>query len=399
MSMKKVKLGDTKIEIIDGDRGKNYPSKSDFSTKGFCVFLDASNVTKNGFYFENPLYISKEKSDLMRNGKLKNDDIVITTRGTVGNIAHFDEHINFKNIRINSGMLIIRNSREFNTKYLYYLLKSDIVAEQIRQKTTGSSQPQITVGILKDLDLLIPPLLTQTAIASVLSSIDNKIELNNKINNELENIAKTIYEYWFVQNADRKWKKEKLVNISELVQAGGTPSRKEKSYFQGDINWFTTGELNDTFTLSSIEKISKEAIEQSSAKLFPKGSVLIAIYASPTAGKLGILSEVGTFNQAIAGIVPKGEFSTEYIYMTLLIERYKLLSLASGTAQKNLSTQIVKDFEITIPPTPILQKFNKTVSPIFSAILKNLQESANLAQLRDFLLPLLMNGQVGINKC
>jgi len=369
MKMNKVKLGD-RLEFL----------------YGFSVRVNNENEGKY------PVYGSNGITGFIDNYKINGPGIIIGRKGSVGKVSFSKD--NFTPTDTAYYVQIINETKDDLKFWFYYLPLLGL-----EKLNTHSSVPGLSREIAYLLDVNPPNLPTQTAIARVLSSLDDKIELNNRINKELESMAKMIYEYWFVQNADRKWKKEKLVNISELVQAGGTPSRKEKSYFQGDINWFTTGELNDTFTLSSIEKISKEAIEQSSAKLFPKGSVLIAIYASPTAGKLGILSEVGTFNQAIAGIVPKGEFSTEYIYMTLLIERYKLLSLASGTAQKNLSTQIVKDFEITIPPTPILQKFNKTVSPIFSAILKNLQESANLAQLRDFLLPLLMNGQVGINKC
>ena len=102
------KLKNFDIEIIDGDRGKNYPKKEEFSNKGECVFLNAKNVTKKGFSFSEVQFISKEKDDLLRKGKLVRGDIVLTTRGTIGNIALYDDVIPYNNMRINSGMVIYR---------------------------------------------------------------------------------------------------------------------------------------------------------------------------------------------------------------------------------------------------------------------------------------------------
>jgi len=378
--MNKVKLGDTEIEIIDGDRGKNYPSKSDFSTKGFCIFLDASNVTKNGFQLENPLYISKEKSDLMRNGKLKKDDIVITTRGTVGNIAHYNENINFENIRINSGMLIIRNSKEFNTKYLYYLLKSDIVAEQIRQKTTGSSQPQITVGILKDLDLLVPSLPTQTAIAHVLSSIDEKIELNNKINKELENLAKMIYEYWFVQNVDKRWERKRIGELLRKYTDNSSHIDAKNIYKIGKYPVVTqdVGDLIKGYTNEENPIIELPAI------IFGDHSCTLRYIDFPF------------FRGADGTQLLYFENKEITTYAFYCIE--KIIPFLPNFGKYERHFKYLKDFEINVPTIEILQNFYKIISPIFCTITGNRQENTTLAQLRDFLLPLLMNGQVRVKK-
>jgi len=403
--MNRVKLGDTKIEIIDGDRSKNYPSKSDFLKNGFCIFLDASNVTKSGFNLENPLFISKEKSDLMRNGKLKKDDIVITTRGTVGNLAHYDEdvNLNYKNIRINSGMLIIRNPKDFNTKYLYYLFKSDIIAEQIRQKTTGSSQPQITVGILNELILLIPPLPTQTAIARVLSSFDDKIELNNKINNELENLAKTIYEYWFVQNANNKWEKKRLGEIGVNVIRGVTYNKNDikTANDKNVVGILRATNINgNIIDLDNLVYVDKFLIsENQKLQLF---DILITMSSGSKehVGKNGLFC-FDNVNVAFGAFCSKIDVEEEYkfyIYEHFQSEKFKnhVKSCCLGTNINNLNNEIIKDISITIPPTPILQKFNKNILPIFSIIIKNRQENLCLTQLRDFLLPLLMNGQVTV---
>jgi type I restriction enzyme S subunit len=195
----------------------------------------------------------------------------------------------------------------------------------------------------------------------------------------------------------RGWKVKKLSEACSRIQSGGTPSTKNEAFYEGDIKWFSTKELDDSFVLDSEKHISQDALGNSSAKLFPKDSVLIAIYASPTAGRLGILSEEGAINQAISGIEPKDNFSTEYIFMTLLATRQRLLALASGTSQQNLSNQIIRDYQIVVPPNDVLRGFNDYIKPLFAQIRIDQQENRQLAKLRDWLLPMLMNGQISVN--
>jgi type I restriction enzyme S subunit len=394
----KVKLGDiADVKLSNVDK-KTKPDEREIK---LCNYTDVYKNWSIKNYMDDNFMVATCNENEFEKFILKKGQVAITkdseTPDDIGVSTYIAE--DFENVVLGYHLALIAPfADKLDGQFLNYYFHTKHLQKYFENNAGGSGQRySLSIDTIKEIPLFLPSLKTQTAIARILSSFDDKIELNNKINKELENLAKTIYEYWFVQNAEEKWEKDKLENICERIQAGGTPSRKEKSYFQGDISKYTTGELGDTITLQSVEKISEQAIEQSQAKIFPKGSILIAIYASPTAGKLGILSEDGTFNQAIAGIVPKGSFSTEYIFMTLLSERPKLLSLASGTAQKNLSNQIIKDFEIAIPPSELLKKFNKTVSPLFSAIIKNRQESDTLAHLRDFLLPMLMNGQVKVN--
>ncbi|MFM6077695.1 MAG: restriction endonuclease subunit S, partial [Dolichospermum sp.] len=188
------------IEIIDGDRGTNYPTKEEFQNYGYCLFLNTGNVTKNGFDFNSTDFISQEKDNQLRKGKAKLKDIILTTRGTVGNVAYFNESIPYKNIRINSGMVILRaDESKIYPYYLYLYLRSSIFKKQILKNTSGSAQPQLPIGNLHNVIISYPEISIQKKIAAVLSSLDDKIELNNRINSELENLAKTIYDYWFVQ--------------------------------------------------------------------------------------------------------------------------------------------------------------------------------------------------------
>lgn len=151
-------LGDKRLlEIIDGDRGANYPKASDFREKGDCLFLSTKNVRPDGFDFDSTVFVTAEKDRQLRKGKLRRDDVVMTTRGTIGNIGIYSEDVPFDNIRINSGMLVFRaNKREILPCFLFELLRCDIVKEQIRKKTTGAAQSQLPIKTLVSFEIPVP---------------------------------------------------------------------------------------------------------------------------------------------------------------------------------------------------------------------------------------------------
>ena len=159
-------------EIIDGDRGKNYPKAEEFSDEGYCLFLSAKNVTKDGFLFEQMQCISEEKDNLLRKGKLCRGDIVITTRGTIGNIAFYDDDIPYDNVRINSGMVIIRQKEvSFNQIFFLNAFKNKI--DEIKEtNVTGAAQPQLPIHIMSKIKLLNPPIELQNEFADFVKLID-----------------------------------------------------------------------------------------------------------------------------------------------------------------------------------------------------------------------------------
>jgi type I restriction enzyme S subunit len=152
------KLGDKSLlEIIDGDRGVNYPKASDFHDEGHCLFLNTKNVRPDGFDFESTMFITTEKDGQLRKGKLKRNDVVLTTRGTIGNIGLYSDDVPFDNIRINSGMLIFRpNKGALLPTFLFELLRSEIVKDQIRKQTTGAAQPQLPIKTLVNFTIPVP---------------------------------------------------------------------------------------------------------------------------------------------------------------------------------------------------------------------------------------------------
>lgn len=167
-------LKDTDIQIIDGDRGENYPKKEEFTAEGYCLFLNAKNVTKNGFVFEELQFISKERDSLLRKGRLDKDDIVLTTRGTIGNIAYFDESVPYEHLRINSGMVILRGGVDFFKPFVCWLFRTGYITSQISDISTGSAQPQLPIKIMKELRLPIPNISEQEEIVRILGKLLEK---------------------------------------------------------------------------------------------------------------------------------------------------------------------------------------------------------------------------------
>ena len=213
----KYTIGDL-AEIIDGDRGKNYPQQHEFSDEGYCLFLNTGNVTKEGFSFNSNQYITKAKSDLLRKGKLQRRDIVYTTRGTVGNAAFYSDDIPYEHIRINSGMIIIRPKEELVcTEFLYQILKSEYYRPYFRRYCTGSAQPQLPIKNFITIELDIPDLQSQRHIADILSTYDALIENNQKQIKLLEEAAQRLYKEWFV---DLRFPGHENVKIVDGVPEG-----------------------------------------------------------------------------------------------------------------------------------------------------------------------------------
>lgn len=148
---------DDLMRIIDGDRGANYPKKSDFKEDSYCLFLNTKNVRPDGFNFDNTMFITQEIDNALRKGKLMRRDVVLTTRGTIGNIALYDDSVEYERIRINSGMLLFRpNEKVILSEYLFEVLRSGIMKSQIERFVSGAAQPQLPINTLVNFSIPVP---------------------------------------------------------------------------------------------------------------------------------------------------------------------------------------------------------------------------------------------------
>ena len=186
------------FEIIDGDRGKNYPSGSDFSDEGHCLFLSATNVTEEGLKFDETEFITQEKDKELRKGKLKRGDIIMTTRGTVGNFGLYNEHVDYDNIRINSGMVILRPKENVaSTKYYYHFFRSGIFQKQINATSYGTAQPQTSVTDLKKMGVLDPGDEEKKEIAEIIENIVSEIQIQKEYRGQLAKIKQGLQQDLF----------------------------------------------------------------------------------------------------------------------------------------------------------------------------------------------------------
>ena len=173
------KFGELPVDIIDGDRGINYPKSTDFFTTGYCLFLNAGNVTKDGVDLTDCSFITKEKDEKLRSGKLKRNDIVLTTRGSVGNIMFYHDLIEFENIRINSGMVIFRTkSPDLPSVFLYTLMKTKYFSDLIQEHISGSAQPQLPIRDIRNIKLIVPPISQIKDFTIIAENMYNKTKSN-----------------------------------------------------------------------------------------------------------------------------------------------------------------------------------------------------------------------------
>ncbi|HEM6115679.1 restriction endonuclease subunit S [Streptococcus pluranimalium] len=187
-------------DIIDGDRGKNYPTEADFATIGHTLFLSANNITKVGLEFINCQFISQEKSNNMGKGQVLLDDIVLTSRGSIGHLAYFSQEVFdlFSSIRINSGMLIIRRKNDLNSKYLITSLNSPSGNKQLNKLSFGSAQPQLTKRGVESINIFVPNLDEQYAIGTFFANIDDLIASQQAKIAELETLKKKLLQDMFL---------------------------------------------------------------------------------------------------------------------------------------------------------------------------------------------------------
>jgi type I restriction enzyme M protein len=186
------------FEIIDGDRGTNYPKKEDFTPSGYCLFLNTKNVRSDGFNFSDTEFIPKAKDEALRKGKLQRGDVVLTTRGTIGNTGLYDDSVEFDHIRINSGMLIFRpDQHKLSSAYLFHFFQSQTFSSQRDAIVSGSAQPQLPIRNLNEAKLPLPPLATQRAIVAEIEAEQALVAANRELITRLEQkIQATLARIW-----------------------------------------------------------------------------------------------------------------------------------------------------------------------------------------------------------
>lgn len=394
-------LCDVDIEVIDGDRGKNYPHQDELFDSGYCLFLSAKNVTQNGFLFGDNQFITQEKDELLNNGNLIRGDIVITTRGTVGNVAIYSDDVPFDNIRINSGMLIIRCGNNIDNYFLYQVLRSKWFYNQIISIQSGSAQPQLPKSHFLKMTIPMPDMETQRKIAVVLSRLGDKISVNTAINENLEQQAQALFKSWFLDYdpwdgfVPDSWNDGKLGDFAE-IKRGGSPRPIQEYLSDSGLRWLKISDVTSLQTPFIID-IKDHIIEAGLRKtVFLKaGSLVLSNSATPGVPK--ILDVDSCIHDGWL-YFPESKFSKEYLYLYFKYIRQQLVNLSNGSVFNNLKTDILKGYPTILPDKDTLRRFDDIVVPMFLQMQNLTRESHKLADMRNALLPKLMNGEIDVSE-
>ena len=320
-----------------------------------------------------------------------------------------------------SDVLVFRAKEGHSPSFLYAVLLQDSFFDYVMQGAKGSKMPR---GDKEQILRYEMPTLScsEESIGTFFLNLDQKIRLNEQINQNLTAMAKQLYDYWFVQfdfpNEEGKpykssggemvWNKKlkreipKGWNISLIkdfatTYSGGTPKSTNIEYYNnGEIAWINSGELNSPIITKTTNYITKCGLENSSAKLYPSNSILVAMYGA-TAGKVSLLTFEACSNQAVCGIIPTIENMLYYVYFHISSLYSHFITLSTGSARDNISQNTIKNILLPIPTRNILKLFDEKIGSIYQMIVNNYQQIDSLAMQRDELLPLLMNGQVSVN--
>ena len=385
------------LEIEDGDRGKNYPNKSQLLREGYCPFLNNKNVAGDKLNFEETDFITKEKDQLLRKGKAYRGDIILTTRGSVGNVALFDETIGYEFIRINSGMVIIRNNDLFDLKFLYQQLKSPYMKTQYKNMSTGSAQPQLPIRDIRKLELLLPPLQEQKSIAHILSTLDDKIDVNKQINKTLENMAQAIFKQWFL---DFEFPNE---DGEPYKSSGGEMIESDHGLIP---KGWEVGKFIDLIEITSGNRPGKRsdlAMEDCKYPLVGASSIMGYTDDFNFEEKILVIGRVGThgvvqrFNNKVWAsdntLVIKSD-NYEFAYQILNQIDYKAIN--RGSTQPLITQTDIKNYTLIIPTEGYLNKFELLVGSLFEIHSNHCIENSKLTEIRDSLLPKLMSGEIRV---
>jgi type I restriction enzyme S subunit len=409
-------LGDLAESITVGYVG---PMASEYVDKGI-PFLRSLNIRPFFFDSSNLKFITSTFHNKIKKSTLTPGDVAVVRTGSPGASCVIPDFLKEANC---SDLVIIRCGEKLDPHFVSYYINS-ITHSQIKGQLVGAIQKHFNIGAAKEIAFPDIDKSTQSKIAAVLSTLDAKIDCNNRINAELESMAKMLYDYWFVQfdfpDADGKpykssggkmsynailkreipegWMDGTLNDLGQIV-GGSTPSTKNSGNFATNgTPWITPNDLSDNqgkkFISRGAQDVSDEGIKDASLKKYPVGTVLLSSRAP--IGYMAIARTELTTNQGFKSFIPCSGYSSAFIYYTVMNSLKVITQYASGSTFKEVSGAVLKTVKITRPELSAVENFTTRVEPLFRRQDLLEQENQQLTQLRDWLLPMMMNGQVRV---
>ena len=380
---KEYKLGEV-IQLIGGGTPKTsvpeywdgdipWLSVSDFNNGEKYVYNAEKQITQLGLDHSSTKILHK-------------DDIIISARGTVGVVAMIGRDMAF-----NQSCYGIRNKDVIDKHFLYYLIINSI--NSLKQNAYGGVFDTITRETFDLIDVSLPSLDEQRCIASILTSLDDKIDLLRRENATLEAMAETLFRQWFVVEAKEEWEEGKLGDWV-VIKRGGSPRPINDYIAPSGYRWLKISDvtnLNSPYIFQTKEYIKESGLQKT--VYLRKGSLVLSNSATPGIPK--ILCVDSCIHDGWL-YFPKSSFSKIYLYLLFKYIREDLVNLGNGSIFTNLKTEILKDYKVVKPDAKTLENFDHHVQPIFDKLYSNDIQIQTLIQTRDGLLPRLMGGEIKI---
>lgn len=405
----KIKLKEYIDQYGDGIHGTPKYDKN-----GEYYFINGNNLDNGKIIInEDTLKISKEEYNRIRR-PLNSNTLLLSINGSLGKIAIYDN----EKVALGKSACYLNVNKNKNKYFVKYVLSTKEFQKYMMLVAHGSTIKNLAPSQVVDYEFDEPKNINK--IASILKSIDDKIENNNKIIKDLEQMAKIMYNYWFMQyefpneygkiyktsggnvvwNEELKkyipegWEYKKISEIEGNIVTGKTPSTKDEENFNGDIPFITIDDIRHGLYISNtVRTLSEKGANLQIKKYIPKDSICVTCIA--TVGLVGITTKDSQTNQQINSIVCENK--NNLYYLVNAIKDYFVYSSGakSGNIFDNMNKEDFASIKLIYPTEKVLKKFNEKVEPIYSKIKKCTIENEELTKLRDYLLPLLMNGQVG----
>ena len=377
-----------------------------------CSFVDESIASEAGEF------------------QLTTGDILVAMTGYIGDVARVRKTDLPCVLNQRVGKFSVRDAKRLDADFLYTFLAWAETRQTIEGLGYGSAQPNVSPSLIHKVEMPLPPLAEQKAIAAVLGELDDKIELNRRMNATLEAMARALFQSWFVDFDPVRAKLDgrkpigldpataalfpdsfqesslgpiphgwEVCPLSEKIQllSGGTPKTSEPTYWDGDIPWYSVRDApseTDVWVIRTDKHVTKLGIANSAAQIFPEKTTIIS--ARGTVGKLALTAVPMAMNQSCYGVRGVTGYGDYFTYYSLREATAQLQQRTHGTVFDTITTETFKTLDCIFPTPKITAAFDKLVEPLLGQIRANLHQSRTLATLRDTLLPKLLSGELSV---
>ena len=382
----------------DGNHGEIHPKGSDFLPEGI-PFIMATDIKNGQIDFVNCKRISKQQANNLRKGFAIEGDVLLTHKASLGRTTIVPK-LTSDYIMLTPQVTYyrIKDPKRLSNSFLYHYFNSKNF-QTVLDIFGGGGSTRAYIGITEQLNLPIScpdDLPTQTRIANILSSLDDKIELNRQMNQTLEQMAQALFKKYFVDDEGLKLDMS-LLEFADLL-TGGTPQTSVKEYWDGHIHWLSAKDVTPNsggFIIETERKITEKGIKESHAKLLPAYATVIT--ARGTVGKYCLIPSPMAISQSNYALKAKGRDAAFVLFRIVAAKIEEMQRNSYGTVFDTITTQTLRNITISVPSDEVIENLERLLKPIYIKILESEYENQHLAKIRDTLLPKLMNGEIEIN--